>query len=151
MNEGRMSREALRRLDRAARQFSGQFNRETDYRARMIPDSADDPEIFFGVVDSCSGSTVSVKKATGGSFEGTGGPTYSTSTIDCIAMTDYVRVGDQGLVVKFGGLSDYGYVFFPIVKFGLVKPPDGSDFTEVDGELAVFQDGGESATCEDPS
>ena len=108
---------------------------------------------FWGVVDSCLGSIVSVKKATGGEFlgEGPDGPTYATSTIDCIAMIDCVRVGDSGLIVKFGGLEDYGYAFFPIVKLGLVKPPTGSDFTEVDGELAVFQDGGESATCEDPS
>ena len=105
---------------------------------------------FWGVVDSCLGSIVSVKKATGGSFGGTGGPTYSTSTIDCIAMTDYVRVGDQGLVVKFGGLEDYGYVFFPIVKFGLVEPPPADDpITEVTGPLARFQDAGETETCED--
>lgn len=105
---------------------------------------------FFGTVDSCLGSIVSVKKATGGSFGGTGGPTYATNTIDCIAMTDYVRVGDTGLVVKFNGLSDYGYVFFPIVYFGLVEPPPVDDpITEVTGSLARFQDGGEDEACED--
>ena len=105
---------------------------------------------FWGVVDSCLGSIVSVKKATGGSFGGTGGPTYSTGTIDCIAMTDYVRVGDQGLVVKFGGLEDVGYVFFPIVKFGLVEPPDdGEPIVDVSGPLAKYQDDSEPETCSD--